>query len=43
MRSTSALREHPAYAELHLSVSPAQLAAIKRLGDIALACLIHHN
>jgi len=36
MRSTSALRPHPAYAELHLTVSAAQLAAIKRLGDVAL-------
>jgi hypothetical protein len=36
MRSTSALREHPAYAELQLPVSPAQLAAIKQLGDLAL-------
>jgi hypothetical protein len=36
VRSTCLLREHPAYAELQLSVSPVQLAAIKRLGDLAL-------
>ena len=36
MRSTSGLRVHPAYAELQLSVSPAQLAALKRWGELAL-------
>jgi ParB-like chromosome segregation protein Spo0J len=35
MRSTNELRKHPAYAELQLSVSPAQLASIKRLGEPA--------
>jgi hypothetical protein len=30
------LRQHPAYVELHLTASPAQLATIKRLGDVAL-------
>jgi hypothetical protein len=35
MRSTNELRKHPAYAELQLSVSPAQFASIKRLGEPA--------
>lgn len=35
MRSASELRVHAAYAGLQLSVSPAQLAAIKRLGPSA--------
>jgi ParB-like chromosome segregation protein Spo0J len=35
MRSTNELRKHSAYADLQLSVSPAQLAALKRLGDLA--------
>jgi len=35
MRRTNELRKHPAYAELQLSVSAAQFAAIKRLGELA--------
>jgi hypothetical protein len=35
LRSTNELRKHPAYAELQLSVSPAQSASIKRLGEAA--------
>jgi hypothetical protein len=35
MRPTNELHKHPAYAELQLSVSPAQFASIKRLGEAA--------
>jgi hypothetical protein len=35
MRPTNELRKHPAYAELQLSVSPAQFASIKRMGEAA--------
>lgn len=35
MRPIDELRKHPAYAELQLSVSPAQFASIKRLGEPA--------
>jgi hypothetical protein len=35
MRPTNKLCKHPAYAELQLLVSPAQLASIKRLGESA--------
>ena len=35
MRSRNELRKHPAYVELQLSVSPAQFASIKRLGERA--------
>lgn len=34
-RPTNELRKHPAYADLQLSVSPGQAAAIKRLGGLA--------
>lgn len=36
MRPTNALQKHPVYAELQLSVSPAQSASIKRFGESAL-------
>lgn len=36
VRATNELRKHPAYTELQLSVSPAQLASIKRFGESAL-------
>src|SRR5262245_12785816 len=36
MRSVRELRKHPAYVEHRLAVSPAQLAAIRRMGDLAL-------
>jgi ParB-like chromosome segregation protein Spo0J len=35
MRSTKELQKHPAYAELQLAVSPAKVASIKRLGELA--------
>ena len=35
LRLTNELRKHPAYAELQLSVSAAQLSSIKRLGESA--------
>ena len=35
MCPTNELRKHPTYAELQLSVSPAQFASIKRLGEPA--------
>jgi ParB-like chromosome segregation protein Spo0J len=35
VRPTNELRKHPAYAELQLSASSAQLAALKRLGELA--------
>jgi hypothetical protein len=35
MRPVGELRKHPAYTELNLAVSPAQLAAIQELGDLA--------
>ena len=35
VRATNELRKHPAYVELQLSVSPAQFASIKRLGEPA--------
>lgn len=33
--SSHELVKHPAYSELQLAVSPAQIAALKRLGDLA--------
>jgi hypothetical protein len=35
IRSVEELRKHPAYTEIQLTVSPAQLAEIKRLGELA--------
>ena len=35
MRPANELCKHPAYAELQLSVSPAQFVSIKRLGESA--------
>jgi ParB-like chromosome segregation protein Spo0J len=35
MRPTNELRKHPAYAALQLSVSAAQFASLKRLGELA--------
>src|SRR5581483_448193 len=35
IRFVSELRKHPAYAEHQLAVSPAQLAAMKRMGELA--------
>jgi hypothetical protein len=35
VRSVEQLRKHPAYIELQLTVSPVQLAEIKRLGELA--------
>jgi hypothetical protein len=34
LRSVDGLRQHPAYAELKLTVSPAQLAALKKIGEL---------
>jgi hypothetical protein len=34
MRPLAQLRKHPAYVDLKLSVSAAQLAEIQRLGDL---------
>ena len=36
LRSVDLLHAHPAYAEIKLAVSPAQLAAVKRAGKLAL-------